>query len=610
MSTPATRTYAWIMLALATLVLATYARIIGHDFIDLDDLTYITLNPPVAKGLSLDGLRWAFTNTHAGNWHPLTWLSHMLDVSLFGLKPGGHHLVSLILHGANTLLLFHLLTTTTRAVWRSALVATLFAVHPLHVESVAWAAERKDLLSTLFFLLTLLSYTAYVRSRNIGRYLLTVLTFSAGLLAKSMLVSLPLILFLCDFWPLYRLSVSSTITCRTDLTVAWRRIILEKLPFIAISAAFCGITYYSQTVGNAVAQDTALSLGIRLQNGIISYAAYLRDMVWPSGLAPFYPLTIPISPVHTVMAGICLVLLSALVARYWRQYPYLLTGWLWYLITLVPVIGLVQVGLQSRADRYTYIPLIGIFTALVWAVGDLGARWRIPTRMLTGISCAVVITLSLLCFRQVGYWQNSRTLFTHTYAVTERNYMADMILGNSSFAQRDFPTAISHYQRALRGGANGGVIHLLETKLATCYGVQGLFDDAIYHYQLALQVNPQHANTYYLIGQLQETKGNDTEAIINFRRSIDLDPGQLDANLALAQVLQRRGDEHGALTAFHAVLRQQPENPDALFAVGVREARQGNSRGAADYFTRALRQRPTFIDAQRNLELLQRTPAN
>lgn len=610
MFTTATRTNAWIMLVLSVLVLATYARIIGHDFIDLDDLTYITLNPPVAKGLSLDGFRWAFTNTHAGNWHPLTWLSHMLDVSLFGLKPGCHHLVSLILHGANTLLLFHLLTTSTSAVWRSALVAALFAVHPLHVESVAWAAERKDLLSTLFFLLSLLSYTAYVRTRNIRQYLLTLLAFIAGLLSKSMLVSLPIVLFLFDCWPLCRLSLSSTISCQTVATVAWRRIILEKLPFVAISAAFCAITYYSQSVGNAVAQDAALSLAIRLQNGIISYTVYLRDMVWPSGLAPFYPLTIPISPVQTALAGICLVLVSAVVARYWRHYPYLLTGWLWYLITLVPVIGLVQVGLQSRADRYTYIPLIGIFIALVWAAGDLGTRWRISPRLLTGISCAVIIILGLLCFRQVGYWQNSRTLFTHTYAVTERNYMADMILGNSAFVQRDFPTAISHYQRALRAGANGGVVHLLETKLATCYGVQGLFDDAIYHYQLALQANPRHANTYYLIGQLHETKGNDTAAIDNFRRSVDLDPGQLEANLALAQALQRRGDERGALTAFHAVLRQQPGDPDALYAVGVSEARQGNSRAAADYFTRALRQRPTFIDAQRSLQRLQNNPAN
>jgi tetratricopeptide (TPR) repeat protein len=313
--------------------------------------------------------------------------------------------------------------------------------------------------------------------------------------------------------------------------------------------------------------------------------------------------------VQTVIAGICLVLLCALVTRYWRQYPYLLTGWLWYLVTLVPVIGLVQVGLQSRADRYTYIPLTGVFIALVWSGADLGKHWRISTRILAVISCAIVITLSLLCFRQVSYWQNSRTLFTHTYAVTERNYMADMILGNSFFTQRDFPAAINHYQRALRAGANGGVVHLLETKLATCYGVQGMFDDAIYHYQLALQANPQHANTYYLIGQLQETKGNDTEAINNFRRSIELDPGQLEANLALAQTLQRQGDVRGALTSFYTVLRQQPENPDALYAIGVSEARQGNTQRAADYFSRALRQRPTFIDAQRSLELLQSNPA-
>lgn len=598
------RTHICIMLALATAVAMAYWQVVSHEFIELDDLTYIVQNPPVAKGLTLDGIRWAFTTSHAGNWHPLTWLSHMLDVTLFGLNPGGHHLMNVALHLANTLLLFHLLTTCTQATWRSAMVAALFALHPLHVESVAWAAERKDVLSTLFFLLTLLGYQSYVRRPTAWTYLRTLTLFIAGLLAKSMLVSLPLVLLLWDLWPLGRIQTSAQHTAG-NATAYWR-LLREKLPFFAVTLLFCGITFYSQSAGNAVSVDAALSLGVRLQNALIAYGAYLRDMLWPIGLAPFYPLTVPIPTLPVILATIPIILISLMVVRYWRSSAYLLTGWLWYIITLVPVIGLVQVGLQSRADRYTYIPLIGVFIAIVWGGSDLARRWRLPRYLIAGISSGVLLALAILCQLQVARWENSITLFSHTSSVTTRNYLADMILGNAYFSQRNFPAAIGHYQRALLSGANGAVIHMLETKLATCFGVLGRFDEALYHYKLAAQAAPTQPATYYLMGQLQETRGDTNAAIASFRRSLDLDPNQLDANLAIAPLLQRQGDERSALAAYEVVLRHQPENADALYVLGMAKARQGETSVAIDFLTRALRQRPTFIDAQRSLETLRR----
>jgi protein O-mannosyl-transferase len=358
-----------IALVLALMTLGLYAPALGHAFIDLDDDIYVTANPMVQQGWTWHGLLWAWTTGHAANWHPLTWLSHITDCALFGIQPAGHHAASALLHAANTVLLFFLLRRMTGAVWRSAVVAALFGWHPLHVESVAWVAERKDVLSTLFFLLTIWAYVRYVEEFKVQSskfkvfYGLSMLLFACGLMSKPMVVTLPFVLFLLDYWPLERFG-----------TGARTRFIVEKLPFLALSAASCAITFYVQKSGGAISDTTPFFL--RALNGALSYGRYLGRMLWPARLAVMYPYS---ADVPVAELCVCVLLLAALtwMVMKCRQQRYLAVGWFWYLGTLVPVIGLVQAGPQSSADRYTYIPSIGIFVMMVWGVSELAAKWRL-----------------------------------------------------------------------------------------------------------------------------------------------------------------------------------------------------------------------------------------
>ena len=414
---------ACLFLVVATL--ATYGDLRTHQFINFDDDIYVTGNPPVQDGLTLKGLTWAFTTMHGGLWIPLTWLSFMVNSQLFGLHPGGFLLTNLLFHIANALLLFLWLLYLTRTLGCSFLVAALFALHPLHVESVAWATERKDVLSTFFWLLTMWAYVWYAERPRLGRYLLILVCFSLGLMAKPMLVTLPFVLLLLDYWPLGRLRLkgpaAAAASPKPGPGVTIKRLVWEKSPLFVISALSIVVTFYAQKEAGAISTLQTLPIANRLANAMVAYGSYLGKMFWPAHLAVFYPHPGHNLPIwQALAAGLALAVLTLLALRQARRHPYLLVGWLWYLGTLLPVIGLVQVGGQAMADRYTYVPFIGLFIVVVWGMADLAARWRAP-KFLLPVGAGVVLSALMVCtWVQVSYWRDSITLYEHTLEVTRR----------------------------------------------------------------------------------------------------------------------------------------------------------------------------------------------
>jgi tetratricopeptide (TPR) repeat protein len=452
MNNPLTRNNVYAMTAFfAVLIGIVYSPVLFGNFISYDDPAYVTGNDYVKAGLTFQGAAWAFTTFHSYNWHPVTWLSHMLDASLFGLNPAGHHLTSLVFHVANSLLLFGVFRKMTGATWRSLCVAALFALHPLHVESVAWIAERKDVLSTFFWLLTIRAYVGYAKSPRLAGYLAVVLFFALGLMSKPMLVTLPFVLLLLDYWPLGRFrplpgdaGSSAAADCPPPA-----RLFLEKAPLLALAIASSIVTYLAQEKGGALAY--AASFGDRLGNALISYLGYMEKMLWPSGLAPFYPFNPgAISPLKAAAAALLLVAVSVMAVRGAGRRPYLVTGWFWYLGTLVPVIGFLKIGQHAMADRYTYVPLIGLFIMIAWGAGDLAARWRRGRGALAAAAACCLIVLSVLTWRQAGYWHDSITLFSHALAVTDNNWVAHNNLAKAYADQGRLPEALLHVSASLR----------------------------------------------------------------------------------------------------------------------------------------------------------------
>ena len=437
-------TFGLIATGLAITTFGIYLQVIGHHFIIMDDLSYIEENPMVNRGVTLGGLAWAFTTFHDGNWHPLTWIAHMIDGQFFGIFAGGHLLVNALIHVANTLLVFWLLLGTTRARWPSALVAALFALHPLHVESVAWAAERKDTLSTFFGLLSLIAYVRYAEAPSIRRYAWVAITLALGLLAKPMLVTWPFVMLLLDYWPLGRFA-SMVGTSRCDVprklgqrgvpTFAsqWsvvRSLVVEKIPLFALVAASAVITSVAQSHAGAVRTFTEVSVTLRLSNALVAYAKYLLLTFWPNDLAVFYPFPAAGIPAWQIIgAALLLIGITAFCLFQWKIRPYLIVGWLWFLGTLVPVIGLIQVGGQAMADRYFYIPSIGLFVALVFGLADIAKRRRVAPWLSAAIAGVVLLVLATLTNAQIQRWSNSFTLFEHTLAVTPPNLAIENILG-------------------------------------------------------------------------------------------------------------------------------------------------------------------------------------
>jgi hypothetical protein len=503
---------ACLILAVALLTLAVYGQVLWHDFVNYDDPPFVLANPYIRSGVTLDAIRWAFTSSYESNWIPLTWISHMLDVQLFGMDPAGHHLVNVLFHVANAVLLFLFLKRATGATWQSTAVAALFALHPLHVESVAWVAERKDVLSAFFWMLSLLAYVRYAQSPGVGRYLTALGLFSLGLMAKPMLVTLPLTLLLLDYWPLGRLS--PTTTGHPGLP----RLIGEKVPFLVLSICASIITYLSQETG--IAQNYTVQA--RAARALIAYLSYVTKALWPTRLAVIYPWsTYPPSAGRIVVSAIILLVITFAVFSMRGRHPYLVTGWLWYITTLVPVIGLVHIGLHSMADRYTYIPLIGVFVMITWGIPRLLDGWRLRGTVLGILSAVVLVPLITLTTLQLRHWRNSVTLFRHATEVTENNWIAHNNLGE---ALKD----------------------------------EGRMDEAIKHYTEAIKAKPSFVTAYLNLGFALNRVGDFTAAIDAFGRALQLDSKALDAHMGLGFVHLNMGRSDLALAEYRVLQGADP----------------------------------------------------
>jgi len=541
-----------LMLASATLI--AFEPLRHNQFLNYDDNDYITENQHVQSGLNLKSIKWAFTTAHAANWHPVTWLSHIIDCRLFGLNPAGHHFTNLLLHIANTLLLFWVLKDITGAIWQSAFVAAVFALHPLHVESVAWISERKDVLSTMFWLLTMAAYVRYVRRHSVIRYIGTLFLFALGLMAKPMLVTLPFVLLLLDYWPLKRLTYYPLSAIRHTL--------LEKLPFFALSAVSSVITFLAQRSGGAVAHIDLLPLSMRFANAPVSYVKYIGKMFWPTKLAVLYPyFGEKLSAWLVVTSVLALLAVTILVIRLASKHRYLPVGWFWYLGTLVPVIGLVQVGNQPLADRYTYIPLTGLFIIIAWVLPELlaGRRYR---KLLLGLSATSVLLVLLVCTRlQVGRWRDSITLFEHAVAVTSNNFAAHYNLGFALASQGRTNEAINHYRQAIKIRPDHFEAY---SNLGNLLSEQGKLDEAVSNYRRALEFKPDDAVAHYNLGILLAQQGKFSDALDNFNQALKAKPDYAEAYNNLGNTLLALGRLDEAVACYRQALQLKPDWPMPL----------------------------------------------
>jgi Flp pilus assembly protein TadD len=593
----------WLVCAALTLgVAAIYGPAATHGFVNWDDPEYVTNNPMVRGGMTLAGLRWAFTTAHAANWHPLTWLSHMLDVQLFGLQAGWHHIVSVLLHLASTLLLFGWLRRTTGAVGRSAVVAALFAMHPAHVESVAWVAERKDTLSTVFWMTSLWAYTAYVRRPSRWRYLSVFVSVALGLMAKPMLVTLPFVLLLVDIWPLGRLSLGRP---EGGERAGLRSLVMEKVPLFALAIASAIATFVAQSRGGAVARLEAYPLGLRAVNALISYVAYIGQAFWPARLAVVYPPR-AVPAVWLLAAALAtLLLISALVVRSAARRPYALVGWLWYLGTLVPVIGLVQVGSQPMADRYTYVPFIGLFIMVAWGAHDLFAV-REPSRSALPFAATIaIVACAVLAHAQVRYWRDDLTLWTHALAVTEANSRAHNNLANALSDRGRVVDAIAHYREAIEIKPDFGEAH---SNLANSLAGQGLVDEAVREYTAALRYRPTDPFAQNGLGSLLDEQGKVAEAISHYQAALHVAPDMAEVHNNLAVALTKQGRVDDAISEFLEAIRANPAGANFHYNLGVTLSQRGDTIQARRHLEAAVELNPGFDAARRALSALTSKP--
>lgn len=552
----------FLSLLLAAVTLAIYWQVGGHEFVNYDDPRYITDHRMVQGGLTWKGVRGAFTTFYAGNWHPLTWMSHMLDVELYGLDPAGHHFTNLGLHILNTLLLFWVLASMTGAIWPSAFVAALFAVHPLHVESVAWAAERKDVLSTFFWMLAMGAYLRYARGPSLQKYLTILAAFAFGLMAKPMVVTLPFVLLLLDYWPLGRFRFADSGEASSRFSPApLSRLLQEKIPLFALAAAGSAVTYLAQQKGGAVGSLEHFPLWVRVQNALVAYAGYLEKMVWPQKLAVFYPHPGETLPVWQAAAsGLFLTAVTFWVIRWARHLPCLPVGWFWYLGTLVPVIGLVQVGTQAMADRYTYVPLIGLFVMLAGGVLELAKGWRYRRFWLTLASGGVVMALTAAAWFQAGTWKNSIALFEHTVNVTQNNYVAHTNLGEALFREGKTDEAATHFSKAIEIKADYDKAHV---NLGVVMAMRGRMEEAVDHFSRALKANGENEEAHYNYARAMALQGRFEEAVLHYRETLRIRPDYASAHYNLGGLLSSLGRREEAIGHFRAALRIKPDHAKA-----------------------------------------------
>ena len=550
-----------------------YFQVHNFDFVNFDDRETIVGNTHIRDGITLAGLAWAFTSAYAANWFPVTWISHMLDFQLFGLDSGWHHLTNLAIHLASTVLLFALLQRMTKKLWESAFVSFVFALHPLHVESVAWVTERKDVLSAFFWILTIWLYLDYVDRPGPRRYLLALGAFCLGLMSKQMLVTLPFVLLLLDYWPLMRPQSrdwqaeppaphqqsnksqsggTGAFACRTSFSAtSIARLVVEKIPYLALSAVVSLVTYMVQHAAGAVTALDSIPIATRAENAVISYVAYLAQFFWPSGRAVFYPYP-PVLPVWQIVgSALILVAISALVLLR----PYLAVGWLWYLGTLVPVIGLVQVGLQARADRYTYIPMIGISMMLAWGASEIMARWpgvRFPLQV---VAVSVCLAWVALTWTQIQYWQNSVTLFEHTIASTENNFIAHSNLGVVLAERGKTHDALRNLFASVEENPNHNDAR---NNLGALLGELGRTDEAAEQFAQAIRISPNDAHAHNNLGNTLVARQRFAEAANEFRTALQLLPDFALAHFGLAGALLNLGQTDEAIAHFEEALRLDP----------------------------------------------------
>ena len=666
-----------ICLCLAVATAVVYSPVRHFQFINYDDNQYVTENSHVRNGLTAHNLAWTFVSNHAGNWHPLTWISHMLDCQLFGLNPGAHHLVNVLFHIANALLLFIVLNRMTEAPWRSAFVAALFALHPLHVESVAWVAERKDVLSAFFWMLTLWAYVKYVEQLNAQHpspltrrpshqacYGLTLSFFALGLMAKPMLVTLPFVLLLLDYWPLQRTQWTQSDASKKS-AVPLSRLLKEKLPFFVLAVVLSGVTFWAQRSGGAVSSLQHLSVSERVANAVVSYGRYLGKMFWPTGLAVFYPRQqwswAAIAGATAILAAV-----SGWTIRRARREPHFLVGWLWYLGTLVPVIGLVQVGLQSMADRYAYLPSIGLFIMVAWAVPRGRVQRHGSQDVAAATATVVLVACAAVSWSQIQYWKNNETLFRHALNVTANNFVAHNNLGNDLADRGKIADAIIEYKAALQlrpdhaelrnnlgvalarqGKLEEALAEYAEAlridpdcveahnSLGLALAAQGRFAEAIAEYQAALRINPElgeahnnlgtalvavgkleegageyteafrinpdYAEAHYNLANLLANHGRLAEAMAEYETALRINPGYAEAHNNLGNLLSSQGRLQEAIAEYRASLRINPDNAEAHCNLGVALANQGAIAEAIPEYLAALRTRPDLAEAHCNL---------
>lgn len=574
--------------------LALYNPATHHPFVNYDDDRYVTENPHVRQGLTAQTFTWALTSTEQANWHPLTWISHALDCSLFGLNPTGHHFGSILLHVANVVLLYLLLMWATGRLGPSLFVAALFALHPINVESVVWIAERKNVLCTFFFLLTLWAYGWYARKPGWKRYLTVFGLFAAGLASKPMVITLPFVLLLLDYWPLGRVGGARNLS--------WPRLALEKVPLLVLSLASAVITVVAQQAGGSIRTTAEFSLGVRIGNAIYAYEMYLWKMLWPARLAPLYPHPgDSLAGWRVLIAALVLVFISTSVWRF-RTRRYLVVGWLWFLGTLVPVIGLVQVGEAAMADRYAYMPLIGIFVMIAfgfadWAEKKMFARWLVIP------SAAVLLALAFATHRQIGFWRSNYDLWSHTLAVTSNNFVAEDNLGGALILENKEEEGLPHFEAAARINPRDPMSH---SNLGTYFQSHGHMREAVEQYNEAVNLTSDPGFltlTYANLGATQLAMGAQDEAAKSFEESLRYNPNQFNAWLGLGLLALQQGKLDEAIADFSRSVAAQP-TAQGFYELGHTLALTGRTAEALQAYQQALKVDPDFAQAQEALDAL------
>ena len=590
-----------VYVMLAVLTLSIYGQVVHHEFVSYDDPLYVTDNPNVRDGVSASALAWAFTSGHAANWHPLTWLSHMLDCQLFGAgveDAGSHHLTNVLLHGMGSMLLFLALKRMTGQLWPSAVVAVLFAVHPLRVESVAWVSERKDVLSGVFFMLTILAYGWYAEHRSTYRFWLVCLVFALGLLAKPMLVTVPLVLLLLDIWPLKR--------CHP---ARWpsAELFLEKLPLLALSATSCLVTLAVQRAGGAVHTFETISPAWRLINASVAYVTYIVKSIWPTHLAVFYPHPAS-NPDHNFInwlaagsaAALLLAVVTLVVLRVVPRSSYLAVGWLWYLVMMVPVIGLLQVGMQSHADRYAYLPLIGVYLMVAWSLNHLVSTFPKARFVVSVIVGCALLALTVQARRQVSSWKNSETLFEHALSVTNNNYVAHASLGKIAQNQGRLEQAIVHHQEAVRLFPEFADPH---NNWGCTLNALGHHKEALPHFEEALRIKPTFGDAHRNYGIALTTLGRHKEALDCYKAAVWLDPESALDHIYCGNTLLEMQRAAEAIGHFKLALRLRPDDAGAHNNWARALIMQGRLEEAVVHFRKALRLQPDNTLIRDNLRM-------